>query len=77
MKVRVEYAVVVNDDIRRAIRMHYGRDGLATREEVKEWYRSFGESMDDDLSYAREEEAKAQEMYARAREEFPEDRDDG
>lgn len=35
MKVRIEYTVDVSDDYRRAINLHYGRPGLATRDEVK------------------------------------------
>lgn len=51
MKVRVAWTVDVNDDVRRAINAHYGRPGLANREEVQRWYQSFGESMDMDLLY--------------------------
>ena len=50
MKVRISYTVEISDDWRRQINEHYGRDGLASREQVKTWYRSFGESMDDELS---------------------------
>lgn len=50
VKVRISYTVEVNDDIRQQINAHYGRDGLATRDEVRRWYQSFGESMDDDLA---------------------------
>jgi len=51
VKVRVDYTVTVSDDYRRAIRMHFGRPGLASRDEVKSWLRSYGESGDDDLMY--------------------------
>jgi len=50
MKVRVEQTVEVSDAYRRAINAHYGRPGLATREEVRRWVWSFGTSMDDDLA---------------------------
>ena len=50
MKVFVAYTVEVDDDFRRAINMHYGKPGLAGREEVKRWFESFGHSMNDDLS---------------------------
>jgi hypothetical protein len=50
MKVRIDYTIEVPDDIRRAIRKWYGQEGLASREEVKDWYIRFGSSMDMDLS---------------------------
>ena len=49
MKVRIQYTVEVSDDYRRAINMFYGRDGLATRDQVKRWIHQYGTSMDDDL----------------------------
>ena len=42
MRVRVSYVVEVNEAVRRGIRAHYGKSGLASREEVKEWYESMG-----------------------------------
>lgn len=51
MRVRVVQTVEASDDYRRAIRLHYGKDGLATREEVKRWIISYGTSADDDLMY--------------------------
>jgi len=50
MKVRIAWTEDVSDDTRRAIRLHYGQPGLATREEVQQWFRSYGGSMNDDLS---------------------------
>lgn len=50
MRVRISYVVDVDDDIRREINEWYGRPGLADRDEIKNWYRSVGHSMDDDLS---------------------------
>jgi len=51
VRVRIAYTIDVPDHIRAAINAHYGRPGLADREEVQRWYRSFGESMDLDLAY--------------------------
>jgi hypothetical protein len=51
MKVRIEYTIDVSDDYRRAIRLHYGQPGLATRAEVKRWIETHGSSQDDDLMY--------------------------
>lgn len=50
MKVLVEYVVNVDDQFRRAIRRYYGKTGLATRAEVQEWFKSYGESMNTDLA---------------------------
>jgi hypothetical protein len=50
MKVRVSYTVVVDDEIRRAIARYHGQEGLASRDEIKQWYEMNGLSMDDDLS---------------------------
>lgn len=50
MRVRVEQTVDVPDWWRRAIRAHYGQEGLATREEVRAWIISYGTSEDDDLA---------------------------
>ena len=51
MNVRISYVVEVTDQTRRAINMHYGKPGLATRDEVKRWYEAQGTSSDDDLSW--------------------------
>lgn len=59
MRVKIEYHVDANEDTRRAINMHYGRPGLATRHEVKRWYEAFGHSMDDDLSWSLQENDEA------------------
>ena len=50
MKVRIDYTIDISVDLRRAIRLYYGRPGHATREEVKEWYQNYGSSMDMDLA---------------------------
>jgi hypothetical protein len=51
MRVRIEYTVEVSDDYRRAINLHYGKPGLATRAEVKRWLEAHGSAEDDDLMY--------------------------
>lgn len=50
MKVRIEYTIEVDDDFRREINRWYGQPGLASRKDVKDWFRDYGESMNDDLS---------------------------
>jgi hypothetical protein len=50
MRIRISYAIEVDDDFRRAINRFYGKDGLATREDVVSWMRAYGESMNDDLA---------------------------
>jgi hypothetical protein len=49
MKIRVCYTVNVNKDYRRAINAYYGREGLATREEVVQFCKLNGQTLDDDL----------------------------
>lgn len=51
MKVKIEYTIEVDDDFRRGINMYYDKPGLATRQEVKDWFRAYGESMDDEISW--------------------------
>lgn len=55
MKVRIAYTVEVDDDFRRAINLHYGEPGLATREDVRDWFAAHGESASDDLMYELQE----------------------
>ena len=50
MKVRVCYTVEVDDEYRRAISHHYGREGLASRKEVQAWLTRYGTSADDDIT---------------------------
>lgn len=50
--MRVTYTVEIDDAIRREINRHYGKPGLASRAEVQDWYRSYGRSLDDDLSWS-------------------------
>lgn len=61
MKVKIEYTIDVGDNIRRGINIHYGIDGLATREEVKGWYRQHGEGSDDDLTWSVQMEAEEED----------------
>lgn len=70
MRVKIEYTVEVDNDFRREINIYYGKDGLATRQEVQDWFRSFGDSMNDDLGAAAEEREEREEMYKRVREEY-------
>lgn len=62
MKVRVSYTVDVDDSFRRGINRWYGRPGLATRAEVRDWFQANGASMNDDISWgeqvAAEQEAE-------------------
>lgn len=58
MKVKVEFTVDVPDEYRRAIRAYYGRDGMATRDEVRAWLRQYGTSMDDDLMWEARDRAR-------------------
>lgn len=55
MKVRVAYTVEVDDDFRRAVRAFYGQPGLATRAELKDWFRDYGRSQDDDVMWELQE----------------------
>lgn len=76
MRVRVEYTVEVPDEIRREIAAWYGDPGLASREDVKTWYREYGSSMDDDLGWIAQLRAEGEEEAAdrvRNREEVTED----
>jgi hypothetical protein len=49
VKVRVCYTVDVDDDFRRRLRAYFGQEGLATREEIREWYEQRGSQDDDDM----------------------------
>lgn len=51
MKVRVSYVEDVDDGFRRAINIHFGMEGFATRDEVKQWFRTYGSSGNEDLSW--------------------------
>lgn len=47
MRVHVSYTVEVSDDLRRAIRNHFGQIGMANREEVKNWFHMHGDAETD------------------------------
>lgn len=49
MRVRISFVVEVDDEFRRALRSYYGKDGLATRKEIKSWYRQNADSVDEDM----------------------------
>lgn len=66
MKIRINYAVEVDDWFREEINRHYGKPGLATRDEVKQWFEMYGSSMDDDLAMAAGERAERAQRYADA-----------
>ena len=51
MRVRVSYTIDASDDYRRAINLHYGKPGLATREQVARWQREHGSAEDDNLMH--------------------------
>jgi len=50
MRVRIAYSVHAPDWYRREINRYYGREGLATRDQVRDWFMAYGNSMDDDLA---------------------------
>ena len=50
MRVRVSYTVDVDDDFRREIRKFYGLSGLATQQDVRDWFRAYGESLNEDIA---------------------------
>ena len=51
MKVRICFTVDVDERFRRALRQRTGQDGLASREEVRQWYEQNASSVDDDMLY--------------------------
>lgn len=65
MRVAISYAVEVDDDFRREINAYYGKPGMATREDVKRWFRSYGDSMNDDLGYQATVRAESEERRLR------------
>ena len=56
MKVKVSFTAEYPDWWRRGIRRWYGKEGLATRAEIIAWVKTYGTSMDDDLSYIEQRE---------------------
>lgn len=61
MRVRVAYTEDVSDDYRRLINQYYGKPGLASRSDVVDWFRSYGESMNEHLAAQADEEAKRED----------------
>lgn len=51
MRVRISYLIEVDDRYRRALRHYKGREGLATRAEIKERFRQNGDTMDNDILF--------------------------
>ena len=51
MKIRICYTINVGNRLRRAINHHYGKPGLASREEIRSFYIMYGESVDADILY--------------------------
>jgi hypothetical protein len=61
VRVRVAYTVEVEDDYRRAINLHYGKPGLASRDDVRRWHREHGSAEDDNLMYDLQQHDRAEE----------------
>ena len=55
MKVRITYTEEVPDRFRRAINQYIGKSGLADREEIRDWFKAYGRSMDDDIMWELEQ----------------------
>jgi hypothetical protein len=51
MKVRVTFTGWASEELRRAIRHYYGEEGMATREEVRDWWKKQAHSVDDDILF--------------------------
>lgn len=51
MKVRISYTVDVDEESRRGIHQYYGLPGLASRQDIKDWYEAHGHAMNDDLAF--------------------------
>lgn len=68
MKVRIAYTEEVSDDFRRAINSYYGKPGLATRQEVRNWFILFGRSMDDDVMWELDNAERREERIKRDQE---------
>ncbi|HDZ21949.1 hypothetical protein LCGC14_0568820 [marine sediment metagenome] len=52
MKVLIRYTVEADDSLRRSILNYSGEwkpGKLATREQIKNWFRQFGDTMQDDM----------------------------
>lgn len=60
MKVRIEYTIEVSDWFREALNSYYGKSGLASREDVKRFYRQNGSLMEDDIAYEYQQKQKSE-----------------
>jgi len=49
MKVRVCYTIEVDDRYRRAVNAWVGKNGFASNRDLKDWFRIYGESCDDEV----------------------------
>jgi hypothetical protein len=63
MKIKISYTVEVNDWFRRAINFRYGVLKPATREQIKNFYYLYGQTLDDNITneyqtYLEEKESK-------------------
>jgi hypothetical protein len=67
MKVRISYTVEVDQRARRAMRHYYGIRGLATRDQIHDWFWNFGRTMDNELD-AIATQAETQDANAKAAE---------
>ena len=47
MKIRITFEC--DDDLRRAVAHHYGHEGEASYEDMKAWFRNYGEGCNDDV----------------------------
>ncbi len=61
MKVRICYTIEVDDEYRRAVRSYYGDNGKASREELVNWFKTYGESMNADVLWEYEQERQEEE----------------
>jgi len=46
-KININYTVTVSNRFRRAVNAWYGKVGLATDRQLKNWFKTYGESCDD------------------------------
>lgn len=65
MKVRVSYTTEVSDDYRYAL--YFERTGttdrMATRQELKDWFWLYGQTMDDDIMMRWEQHVEGERVW--------------
>ena len=66
MKVKISYTVVVSEDDRAAINHHFGLDGLATHETVRDFFKNDFDVVEARAKYFK---AMAEKFAARAEDE--------